>query len=210
MAAKADTVARDSAKWKRNRSRALRRDQYRCQYCDRHDSPHADLHVHHIHTVEHGGGHGLDNLITLCSPCHNKLHARADEGQRRVTLDLLRQDWPSFGFPDTRTPLSSLRGIDQQIVAELKADGPVKVADMAGRVDYSRQYVQRRMKRLQEAKYVARVSRGVYGYITTLEYRRSLEVEVDEYGRRTVRVWDPGQQAELEDFTNDPREASDE
>lgn len=34
------------------------------------------LHVHHVERVQDGGDpYALDNLITLCAPCHARLHA---------------------------------------------------------------------------------------------------------------------------------------
>ncbi len=55
------------------KARVLNRDNYTCQYCkgkkkcDR-------LEVHHIVFRSNGGSDEEDNLITLCSSCHKKLH----------------------------------------------------------------------------------------------------------------------------------------
>lgn len=49
----------------------LNRDNYTCQYCK---TKKGTLHAHHIIYRINGGADTLDNLITLCEECHNKLH----------------------------------------------------------------------------------------------------------------------------------------
>jgi 5-methylcytosine-specific restriction endonuclease McrA len=70
--AKKKTVAvkvRDSRRWQQVRESAKRRDGYRCRRCGRGDR----LEVHHVTPIEQGGNaYSLDNLITLCSPCHKR------------------------------------------------------------------------------------------------------------------------------------------
>ncbi|MBN1138381.1 MAG: HNH endonuclease, partial [Anaerolineae bacterium] len=57
-----------------NRREALQRDRYTCTVCgyrsQRRRGDVNDLEVHHI---DPQGGHGLDNLQTVCRPCHNRL-----------------------------------------------------------------------------------------------------------------------------------------
>jgi 5-methylcytosine-specific restriction endonuclease McrA len=48
----------------------LKRDGWRCQICGRA----ADLQVHHIESRGQLGGDLEQNLITLCSRCHERLH----------------------------------------------------------------------------------------------------------------------------------------
>lgn len=49
----------------------LVRDNYQCRNCNTRNT---ELHVHHIVPKSQGGGDQLDNLITLCKPCHTNLH----------------------------------------------------------------------------------------------------------------------------------------
>jgi ATP-dependent DNA helicase RecQ len=52
------------------RRKVLERDSWRCQLC----GSMQDLHVHHQTFRSHGGADCIDNLVTLCSGCHFKLH----------------------------------------------------------------------------------------------------------------------------------------
>ena len=65
-----------SAKWKRVRAAALRRDKYQCVECRKYGRITPALHVHHIRHVEDdpSGWYDLDNLESLCLACHNKEH----------------------------------------------------------------------------------------------------------------------------------------
>jgi RNA-directed DNA polymerase len=49
----------------------LRRDNHTCQRCG---STNVKMCIHHIVPKEHGGTEALDNLITLCRPCHGEVH----------------------------------------------------------------------------------------------------------------------------------------
>jgi len=52
----------------------LSRDNYECKKCcGKKNNP--KLHVHHIIFCSNGGTNSPDNLITLCEPCHNGIHA---------------------------------------------------------------------------------------------------------------------------------------
>ena len=51
----------------------LNRDGYKCQHC-KGKSKDSKLEVHHIIYRSNGGGDEQENLITLCSSCHYKLH----------------------------------------------------------------------------------------------------------------------------------------
>lgn len=53
----------------------LYRDNYTCQCCFG-KSGNDILQVHHIDQRKDGGSNAPDNLITLCSPCHNDIHAK--------------------------------------------------------------------------------------------------------------------------------------
>ena len=72
----------------------LQRDKHTCKKCKQDK---CKLEVHHIHFRSNGGTDSPDNLITLCSSCHDKIHqsatAEADslklasKIQKRSTLD---------------------------------------------------------------------------------------------------------------------------
>ena len=72
----------------------LQRDKHTCKKCNQDK---CKLEVHHIHFRSNGGTDSPDNLITLCSSCHDKLHqsatAEADSQKlsskikKRATLD---------------------------------------------------------------------------------------------------------------------------
>ena len=69
-----------TAEWRNKRERILKRDNYRCVYCGRR---HVKLHVHHKYYSAYPNGvlvdpwnYPDDALITLCSYCHQRVHAR--------------------------------------------------------------------------------------------------------------------------------------
>lgn len=57
--------------WPTQRLKALERDGYQCQKCEERN----DLLVHHIKPYAISQDNSLENLITLCRPCHGKEHA---------------------------------------------------------------------------------------------------------------------------------------
>lgn len=57
--------------YKNNHEAVLNRDNYTCQCCK---TKRGTLHVHHIIYRSKGGSDKMDNLITLCEDCHEKLH----------------------------------------------------------------------------------------------------------------------------------------
>lgn len=68
-----------STKWQKLRQKALRRDGYKCQICNRYGKQKQATTVHHVNPVEHYPDlqYVLNNLISLCDGCHNKCHDRA-------------------------------------------------------------------------------------------------------------------------------------
>ncbi|MFC6292506.1 HNH endonuclease [Macrococcus epidermidis] len=77
--------------WKKIRLVALERDDHLCQHClEKYDemTP-ADV-VHHIVYVEHDIQKALDidNLVSLCHHCHNKIHG---EDEKRKSVKSKRQ-----------------------------------------------------------------------------------------------------------------------
>lgn len=72
-----ESVSKSSNKypddWDKIRRQVFMRDNYRCQECGVHGD-NAELHAHHQTPISEGGGHDINNLITLCQRCHNKKH----------------------------------------------------------------------------------------------------------------------------------------
>lgn len=58
-----------SPQWKELREKILTRDNHECIMC----GSSFNLHVHHL-TYEHFTHEQMDDLITLCSYCHSKIH----------------------------------------------------------------------------------------------------------------------------------------
>lgn len=63
--------------WKSQRRLALRRDDFKCQYCNKQPERRNHLHVHHVVPFYKFDGdwktaNALSNLITLCITCHRK------------------------------------------------------------------------------------------------------------------------------------------
>jgi hypothetical protein len=61
---------RRTQEWAILKRQVHRRDRYRCRLCSSDDTP---LHVHHC-TYVHYGEERLEDLITLCSTCHQRFH----------------------------------------------------------------------------------------------------------------------------------------
>jgi len=57
--------------YENKRQYVLYRDGFKCQHCGSKDH----LEVHHIRYKSHKGTNDVDNLITLCYECHQKLHS---------------------------------------------------------------------------------------------------------------------------------------
>ena len=66
----------NSPAWRSLRAAALKRDKYLCQHCRRYGRIVQATTVHHIkHVDEHPElAYKMDNLVSLCSACHNKEH----------------------------------------------------------------------------------------------------------------------------------------
>lgn len=68
------------------RREVFRRDGYRCKLCGQEGGPQADgeaieLHAHYTIPPAEGGSSSLDNLLTLCDPCHQRHHAAQRDEQ---------------------------------------------------------------------------------------------------------------------------------
>ncbi len=63
----------------------LNRDGYTCQKC-REKKKNLKLHVHHIEFKSNGGSDSPHNLISLCEPCHKKLHTNSNAQKKSLKL----------------------------------------------------------------------------------------------------------------------------
>lgn len=71
--------------WEAHRTAVYRRDDYTCRNCGTKSGPHVPegrqgvrLHAHHVAPKSQGGSNRLDNLVTLCEACHNRVHDITD------------------------------------------------------------------------------------------------------------------------------------
>ncbi|MEY7847723.1 HNH endonuclease [Natrarchaeobius sp. A-rgal3] len=92
--------------WERLRRRTLRRDSHACTRCGADDRT---LQAHHVVPRSAGGPDELENLLTLCRPCHGVIH------QYNRSFDDVREDAPLFPDPDSPTPVARMRTPDDQI-----------------------------------------------------------------------------------------------
>ncbi len=54
------------------RQQILRRDNWKCQFC----GTMTNLEIHHREFRSHSGADAEENLITLCTVCHARMHRR--------------------------------------------------------------------------------------------------------------------------------------
>ena len=69
---KADPPRLDLMSYESLRQQVLRRDGWRCQFC----GAMSNLEVHHREFRSHSGADSEENLITLCTACHARVHRR--------------------------------------------------------------------------------------------------------------------------------------
>ena len=67
--------------WQKRRLQALKRDLYLCQPCKREGRVTPATEVHHIKARADGGGHELENLLSICPSCHEEA-TRGQFGQK--------------------------------------------------------------------------------------------------------------------------------
>jgi 5-methylcytosine-specific restriction endonuclease McrA len=65
-------VRLDAFSYENLRQQILRRDCWRCQSC----GSMSNLDVHHMEFRSHSGEDSEENLMTLCAPCHARVHRR--------------------------------------------------------------------------------------------------------------------------------------
>jgi 5-methylcytosine-specific restriction endonuclease McrA len=69
---KAARLRLDPLSYESLRQQILKRDGWRCQSC----GTMSNLEVHHMEFRSHSGSDSEENLITLCTACHARVHRR--------------------------------------------------------------------------------------------------------------------------------------
>ena len=69
---KAAGLRLDPLSYESLRQQILRRDGWRCQLC----GTMSNLELHNTEFRSHSGADAEENLITLCAPCHARVHGR--------------------------------------------------------------------------------------------------------------------------------------
>jgi len=72
MSSKAAPFRLDPFSYESLRQQILRRDGWRCQSC----GSMSNLEVHHREFRSHSGSDSEENLVTLCTECHGRVHRR--------------------------------------------------------------------------------------------------------------------------------------
>jgi len=130
------------AEWRYRRMECLIRDVYECQDCGELGGPKGDaiLEAHHKVPVHSGGSDELDNLTTLCYPCHSKRHSESVEDSDRLNMSELvgvglscaeAVDYMATVIEgQTQTEWAEIRGVTQPTVSEnvSKAAGVIREA----------------------------------------------------------------------------------
>jgi hypothetical protein len=70
------------------REQVLERDGHQCQVCGRT----SNLELHHWVYRSQGGGHGADNLVTVCHWDHHLIHT----GRIDIEMQCIRGTWHAF------------------------------------------------------------------------------------------------------------------
>ena len=73
--------------WALARSRALNRDGWRCRQCGRAGR----LQVHHLHSLQDGGTHEIENLRTLCREHHLDAHRQPQTPEQQEWANLISE-----------------------------------------------------------------------------------------------------------------------
>lgn len=94
--------------WEELRRRTLRRDGHACRRCGADDRT---LQAHHVVPRSEGGPDRLENLITLCRPCHGVMHPN------NGSFDDVRDEAPLFPDRDAPDPVAMMRGPEDVVCA---------------------------------------------------------------------------------------------
>jgi hypothetical protein len=92
--------------WENLRKTVLKRDDHTCQRCREERGP---LQAHHITPRSRGGSDTLENLITLCRPCHAVQHPD------NAAFDDSRPDATLFPRPNAPNTVAKMRTPDDRL-----------------------------------------------------------------------------------------------
>jgi 5-methylcytosine-specific restriction endonuclease McrA len=95
-----------SKTWLKLRLKCLERDKYQCQVCKSYfGETSLTLQAHHIIPRKEGGRYYLENLITLCEPCHDKveigevdIYPFLPNSKTKESLGDKKVDWHKFVY----------------------------------------------------------------------------------------------------------------
>ena len=82
-----------TAKWRRIRDSAKKRDEYRCVRCGRAEDDGFKLEVDHVIPWYKGGEDSLDNAETLCKDFCHREKSRQEDAERRLYKPRPTIDW---------------------------------------------------------------------------------------------------------------------
>lgn len=88
--------------WRRLRNEVFARDDHTCRHCGRHSPTGTGLEADHITEHSRRGRDDLDNLQTLCAPCH-KAKTNAESAARN-TARAARRRRPAEPHPGLTSP----------------------------------------------------------------------------------------------------------
>lgn len=84
-------------RWRKKREVILKRDGYRCRECKRYGKSKGAEQVHHVKPVKNNPELWFvnNNLISLCTSCHNKCHDRNTNELTQYGIDLMNRIYKS-------------------------------------------------------------------------------------------------------------------
>ena len=96
----------ESDEWFFLRLQTFKRDNYTCLRCDKKFST-TKLNAHHLTPRDQGGGDAINNLITLCEPCHDfvEVNNLANKAQISGSMEVsvLESEEPKYKPPMRET-----------------------------------------------------------------------------------------------------------
>ncbi|WP_254839442.1 HNH endonuclease [Natronomonas marina] len=126
----------EGPRWEALREAAIERDGWVCQRCGHEAGADAgrELEVHHTVPFSAPSMEALDELVTLCEPCHATLHADDPAyGDRKA-------DAPLFPDPDAPPAVATMRS-DRQHVCQRCQHVADSAAELAAYTQDDREYV---------------------------------------------------------------------